>query len=146
MDDVHVEEESKDILKLTYKRVVPQRGNLPGIPLDMSLWVDKNRGFTPIRLTSFREGDIELDCRTDWKQINGVWVPSRLSGTSRSRFIRDGKEIKEENIEFRTSDFQLEFNWVLLNVQTDAGDYDFKEFDFPKGTAVYKNGKSIHFY
>ncbi|WP_146678835.1 hypothetical protein [Pirellula sp. SH-Sr6A] len=146
MDDIRVDEESGDILKLSYKRDVPQRANLPKIPMDMKLWVDKSRGFTPIRVTSVRGGEIELDCRTDWKQIGGVWVPSKLSGTFRSRFLPEGKEPKEENIEYRTEDFQLEIKWVLLNGPSELIMYDFKEFDLPNGTAVYKDGKSIYFY
>jgi hypothetical protein len=139
--DILVVEENPDILRLSFEKALPEAEHV----LSMNLWVDRSRGFTPIRLTSVLNGHQEIESRSEWTQIGESWVPTQLTGSSSSPFIPDGKEIRVENIEYRKEDFQMHLSWTDVN-HTLERDYDFQTFDFPKGTRVFKDGKLIHIF
>jgi hypothetical protein len=110
------------------------------------LWVDTKRGFTPIRIVSYLNDQVELDSSTDWAFVDSVWVPTRLSGRSSTPFLPEGREFTEENIEFRTTEFEMEISWSDVNTFVGPKVYDYKEFQFAKGTQVVEAGTTVHVY
>jgi hypothetical protein len=118
-----------------------------GNTLGLKLWVDRRKGFTPIRLVQRFNERVELESSSEWAEIGGVWVPMRLTGQSHSPYIPEGEETKKENIRYRTIDFHMSFVWESVNDPIGSSEYDFREFDLPKETRVFdEKGKLIHIY
>lgn len=133
--------ESKDIRKLWFTH---SYGN---VNVQVSLWVDQERDFVPIRATVESGGKLVEESATEWERLNGVMVPSRLTGISRISFIPEGKAEIESNLDTKTEEFELKISWKSLN--EDVGNIDqldYRSFDFPKGTRVFSNGKLEYVY
>ena len=140
--DIKVTKELDGLLRLSFEKQVWDSGP----KFQMSLWVDSKKGYSPVRLASFMNGEPEIDSRSDWIERDNVWVPSRLFGTCRSPFLPSGKEADPKNIEYKTEEFQMNLEWQSVNSTGGVDVYDYRDFDLPKGTPVYKERKAVHFY
>ncbi len=139
-DGIKVERESQDIVRLW------DEFSTGGPVWKLCLWVDIKNGFTPVRRVAYLNGQIESDSNTDWEFVNDTWVPRRLTGRSSVPFLPEGKELTKENIEFRSSEFELDISWTDVNKFVGPAVYDFKEFQFAKGTQLVEAGEAIHVY
>lgn len=142
--EIRVSQETANILKLCYKDPDVPEG--PGAD-NSCLWVDKSRGFIPIRSASITNGELDLESRTEWKLIDQIWVPTRLTGNSRVPFIPRGKAEIEANLEYRLSEFELDLTWESLNENVGTGKiHDLRNFDLPEGTRAFKGKDLVHIY
>lgn len=140
---IKVSQEAANILKLCYKDP-----NVPeALGADNScLWVDKSRGFVPIRRASITNGELDLDSRTEWKLIDEVWVPTRLTGNFRVPFLPRGAG-EDDELEHRISEFELDIVWESLNENVGTGKiHDLRNFDLPEGTRAFKGKELVHIY
>lgn len=141
--EIKVSEDSESIVKLCYKHPDDPEG--PDSD-NSCLWVDKSRGFIPIRRASITNGELGLDSRTEWKMIDQVWVPTRLTGNFRVPFLPQGAGDDDE-LEYRISEFELDIVWESLNENFGTGKvHDLRNFDLPEGTRAFKGKELVHIY
>jgi hypothetical protein len=140
---IKVSQDSENILKLYCK----DPDDPEGPDADNScLWVDKSRGFIPIRRAAITNGELELDSRTEWKLIDEVWVPTRLTGNFRVPFLPRGAG-EDDELEHRISEFELDIVWESLNENVGTGKiHDLRNFDLSEGTRAFKGKELVHIY
>ncbi len=140
--DIQVIEENSNILRLSFEKILPETDRRIG----KKLWVDRSKGFAPMRLVSFLDDQQEMECRSEWALVNDTWVPIELTGNIQSPTIPNGKEVKIENIETRKEDFRMNLKWETVNRVSENSNYVLQAFDLPEGTRVFKDGEVIHIY
>lgn len=101
-----------------------------GIPVRHEIWLDGNKGFSPIHFERrFRDAKSpdgkwsEPDCISEstWNQVDGVWVPSSWKlETLKKGTVQKG--------------YYLTFEWEAINRPIEERLFSKEGFDLPKGT------------
>ena len=142
--EIKVSQESENILKLCYTHPDDPEGPQAD---NSCLWVDRSRGYIPIRRASITNGELGLDSRTEWKMIDQVWVPTRLTGKFRVPFLPNGDGDDVDDLEYRISEFELDIVWESLNENVGTGKlHELRDFDLPEGTRAFKGKDLVHIY
>lgn len=139
--EVKTASESNDIRKLWFDHAYDD------LNVQICLWVDQSKDFIPIGIVA-RVGDrLAEESVNEWKRLNGVMVPKRLTSISHITFIPDGKEEIEKNLDSKTEEAELDIIWKSLNENVGESErVDYRSFSFPKGTRVFLDGKLEYIY
>lgn len=112
------------------------------------LWVDKSRGFSPIRNLVVRRAngtDNEiLSSQVDYKFLSGVWVPSSYQIEEKGHPRTSGNVVDRSNYEVVNS-YDLSFEWSSVNQSIDSKLFDPEFLDVPVNTALndYRLSKPV---
>lgn len=102
------------------------------------LWIDKNRGYVPIRMEMQWNEAFSTDEATPrwgkpfetgeatWEEMQGVWVPTSASITlSQQAPVRQYSEVLT---------YDLAFQWFAVNPEYDPAEFLIETLDIPKGS------------
>jgi hypothetical protein len=125
---ITVAEESDSILRLSYDTG----------PEVVNLWVDRARGWTPIKKNYSFKNEVQSETYTAWEQKNGAWVPVSYSDKSKTPFLPKGAEPTVKNLLWRQGEVNLTFNWEYVNdARKSQIVIDYHDMDLPLMTQVF---------
>jgi hypothetical protein len=115
-DPTETKDVSAEIVKLTWRHE----------DMRMSLWLDKSKRYSPVRLEHAYEKPKEFICdvgETSWKFVNDTWVPSDM-------FVewRHGSDEAER--------LEGQFDWQSVNQEIVKSEFTIEGLNLPIGTVV----------
>lgn len=114
-----------------------------------TLWIDENKGYSPIRLTLNWETDgkaFDPDYvhEASWELVNEVWVPQSFR-MSHSEWTSAGSGEPGAALPRVDTTLAMAIDWETVNTSIDATRFDYADFGCPAGTCItdYRSGKAV---